>query len=114
MYVFNIFIILLLVSCGSGPNNLPKRPSIDACKIIMQENIAYCVNNQTGYDYDIDVNKLDRYVAFSEDHYQMLLLYIKLLQRFTPKRVTKQLNSFHWIETMHQWKVKEVKNGRNP
>jgi len=102
-----------IVSCGGGARNLPDKPSLDACKIIMEIDSAFCVNNLNGREYEIPLSKTDRYVAFSEKDYQMLLQYIKLLQMWSPKKVRKQLEAFHWIEQAHQYKVKEV-NGRNP
>lgn len=92
--LIKITFLFSLVSCGSG---VPKRPSIDACKVIMQERIVYCVNNITKDDYEISLDDIDRYVAFSEDDYQQLLLYIKLLQRYTPRYIDSKLREFESI-----------------
>ena len=96
-----IVIILVFSSCG----RLPQKPSIDACAIITEENVSYCINNLTGEEYDIQLQEMNKFTCFSPDDYGLLMLYVKLLQRYTPKRVDRKLNAMKKINTLHNRRV---------
>lgn len=84
--------ILLLSSCGS--RGLPKKPSINVCAHLYSENIATCVNNQTGEASDLHIADTDRYIMMSPDHYGLLLKYLRVIEGRFPKRVKKEVTKF--------------------
>lgn len=96
-----IVIILVFSSCG----RLPQKPSIDACAIITEENVGYCINNLTGEEYDLQLQDMNKFTCFSPDHYGLLMLYVKMLQRYTPKRIDRKLNAVKSINALHNRRV---------
>lgn len=96
-----IVIILVFSSCG----RLPQKPSIDACAIITEENVGYCINNLTGEEYDLQLQDMNKFTCFSPDHYGLLMLYVKLLQRYTPKRIDRKLKAVGRIHEKHEARI---------
>ena len=89
------FVTLILTgiisSCGSLPQQLPRKPSIDSCVIIWDEQVGFCVNNQTRQAYDIPLVDMNKYSCFSNEHYGLILEYVKELELRTPQAVKEEL-----------------------
>ena len=99
--LLKIFAILTVaISCRSLPRGLPAKPSIDSGVLILQTNEVFFVNNQTGQENSwpiilpgtCELNpKLNKTILHSNPHWNSVLLYIKLLEARTPKRVREEL-----------------------
>ena len=101
----------LMTGCGAGGRNTP-RPEVDACMIISQDNAAFCINNMSGREYDIAIEAMNKYTCFSPDHYGVLLIYIRLLQRYTPRKVDRKLQSFDWMNYNHKVRLNGLSTNR--
>ncbi len=88
-----LFVILTFsVSCGSG---VPKKPSIDLCGYDLQTDLAYCNNNQTSREFELERNELDNYIMMSPEHWGLTLTYIRLLEgRLRSKSTKRELRKF--------------------
>lgn len=87
--------ILLLSSCGS--TKLPKKPSINICAHLYNEQIVTCINNRTGEGFDLELNETDSFIMFDPDDYGLLLKYIRLLELRTPKMIRSELKKFRRV-----------------
>ena len=93
-----LIVIIGFSSCGSWPRNLPTKPSVDSGIVILEANEVFFVNNQTGKEeswpivLDGQLNpKLNKTIVHSNADWNLVLLYIRLLEKYTPKRVTREL-----------------------
>lgn len=81
----------IICSCGSMSGKLPLKPSIDSCVIIWEVQAAFCINNQTRATYEIPLPETNKYSCFSNEHYSLLLQYVKELELRTPFSVREEL-----------------------
>tara|TARA_R110002096_G_scaffold174498_1_gene350265 strand:- start:1169 stop:1507 length:339 start_codon:yes stop_codon:yes gene_type:complete len=90
--------IILFSSCGK----LPLKPEIISRLIIMDENIIYNVNNQTGEEWEeilvyhnnnkpVVNDSLDLNTCHSNEGWGKILTYIRLLESHTPRKIRKEL-----------------------
>lgn len=105
MKKFAIFIATLLVSsCGTG---LPEKPSISDCRVILDEAVAFCINNQSGQEYDIPLSATDRWVLMSPNDWSELLIYVKLLENNIRRKshkdtLNRELNKLLETDSKHR------------
>jgi hypothetical protein len=88
---------------------VPSKPEIVSRLIIMDENIIFNFNNQTGEEYEEvlvfhNMNKpivndsLNLNTCHSNEDWGKILTYIRLLERYSPKKVRKELNKIREIK----------------
>jgi len=89
-----VFAIINFSSCGS----LPVKPSIDSGIIIAEENIVFYVNNQTSAEHERQVvnaceinTELNKSIVHSNEDWNKVLTYIRLLEKAVPNRIKKEL-----------------------
>ena len=102
-YATLIVIILVSSSCGTSPE---KPTNIWDCRIIAAESVAFCINNTTLEEKDIPILSMDKYVAFSNEDWSRILIYIKLLERNVPgkyrQKIQNNIIDFHKTEDLHK------------
>lgn len=92
-------LLIVIISFSGCGHNLPTKPSIDSGILILQENVIFYVNNQTGEERDVEVcmadglpnPELEKVIVHSNEDWNKVMLYIRLLEKRVPKRVKKQL-----------------------
>ena len=76
-------LIVSLVFSGCGRNgSLPRKPEVANCIVIESLGLSACFNNQTGEEYDVPFEDMNKYVCFSPGHWTLTLAYIRLLERY--------------------------------
>ena len=102
-----LILILLVSSCGSKQL---EKPVVSDCRIILEAGVAFCIENQTGRQYDVDLNQLDKWVAFSPEDWSKILIYVKLLERRVQglkikkshkRLISNELNKFIIMDEKH-------------
>ena len=86
--LLKIFALLIVTanisSCASNPS-LPKKPQIWSCVMIYVTQTAFCINNQTREEKEIPFSAMNKYVAFSNPDWGLILKYVKELESRIPK-----------------------------
>ena len=92
-------LLTVIISFSSCGHNLPTKPSLDSGIVIAELNEIFFVNNQTSEErYEpiiiegCQVNpNINKNIVHSNKDWNKVLLYIRLLENYTPKRVDRQL-----------------------
>lgn len=77
---FAKLIVIVSICSACASKGLPPRPSLWACVMIVETDSAFCINNQTGAEKEIGFSSMDKYVAFSNKDYTLILKYVKALE----------------------------------
>jgi hypothetical protein len=93
-----LIVITTASSCGSKP---VKPNNIWDCRLIIEEMIGFCINNTTLEEKEISISEMDKYVAFSNEDWARILIYIKQLESVTPKKYKKYIINFDKINKKH-------------
>ena len=100
-------VIIVFSSCG----NTATKPSIESKLIVIDENIIFIVNNQTGEEREIPLTfldgsrrvlneSLDKNTCHSNDDWGKILTYIRLLEPYVPSRIRKELKKINNINEL--------------
>ena len=100
-----ICLLFLFSSCG----NTATKPEIISRLVIMDENIIFNVNNQTGEEWEellvfhnnnkpVVNDSLDLNTCHSNEDWGKILTYIRLLENYTPRKIRKELRKIRAIK----------------
>jgi hypothetical protein len=94
--------LLIAIITASSCGTLPKKPEIEACAIIYEESVGFCINNITGAERDVPLPDMDKYVALSPQHWGDILVYVRKLEsRLTNKKhKTRVKKEIQLVENM--------------
>lgn len=90
-------VVIATISCSG----LPLKPEVNSCLIVQNENLIFCVNNQTSQEHEFDlvigdqINALlDRGTWHSNEDWGKVLTYIRLLEDALPRKIRKRMNLY--------------------
>jgi hypothetical protein len=94
--------LLIVIINFNGCGKLPAKPSIDSGIVIQEINEIFYVNSTTGSERSLVVcmddgsinPKLNKEITHSNEDWNKVLLYIRLLEEEVPKNVKNKLRKF--------------------
>ena len=100
--LMKLSLLIVLIACSSCGSRLPDKPSIDSGVVIVETNEVYYINNQDGTEYSITViledgtlnPELNKTITHSNEDWNKVLLYIRLLESKVGKKVRRELKKF--------------------